>query len=49
VGDSTRTRLVDIGSVVLRLDTDRIWLVIDRAHSEYVLQWIARGRQNFCV
>jgi heterotetrameric sarcosine oxidase gamma subunit len=43
VGDSTRTRLVDIGSVVLRLDTDRIWLVIDRAHREYVLQWIAHA------
>lgn len=43
VGDSTRTRLVDIASVVLRLDTDRIWLVIDRAHSEYVLEWITHA------
>jgi heterotetrameric sarcosine oxidase gamma subunit len=43
VGDSTRTRLVDIASIVLRLDTDRIWLVIDRAHSEYALEWLTHA------
>jgi heterotetrameric sarcosine oxidase gamma subunit len=46
VGDGTRTRLVDIGSVVLRLGTDRIWLVIDRAHSDYVLQWITHAMDD---
>ncbi|MFN0183427.1 MAG: hypothetical protein ACKVQR_06360 [Aquabacterium sp.] len=39
-GRGTRTRLMDVGAVVLRLETDRVFLVMDRAHGVYVAQWI---------
>lgn len=40
VGEGTRTRLMDIGTVVLRLETDRVLLVIDRVHGVYATRWI---------
>ncbi len=42
-GEGTRTRLMDIGTVVLRLETDCVWLVVDRAHGVYATQWIAHA------
>jgi heterotetrameric sarcosine oxidase gamma subunit len=39
-GQGSRTRLMDIGAVVLRLEHDRTLLVIDRAHGVYVSHWI---------
>jgi heterotetrameric sarcosine oxidase gamma subunit len=43
VGEGSRTRLKDIGTVVLRLEKDRAWLVVDRAHSVYATKWISRA------
>jgi heterotetrameric sarcosine oxidase gamma subunit len=45
-GEGTRARLADIGSVVLRLHTDRVWLVIDRAHGVYALRWITHAMKS---
>lgn len=43
VGEGTRTRLMDVGAVVVRMDTDRVWLVVDRVHGVYVMQWITHA------
>jgi len=39
----TRTRLMDVGTVVLRLEIDRVLLVIDRVHGVYATQWITHA------
>jgi heterotetrameric sarcosine oxidase gamma subunit len=43
VGECIRTRLMDVGAVVVRLDTDRVWLVVDRVHCVYATQWITHA------
>ncbi|MCE2915739.1 MAG: hypothetical protein ACOVOT_05615 [Rubrivivax sp.] len=42
-GEGTRTRLVDIGTVVLRLETDRVLLLLDQAYSVYAMHWITQA------
>lgn len=39
-GQGTRTRLMDIPTVVLRLRADSILLVVDRAYGVYLSEWI---------
>ena len=45
VGQAGRTRLMDIGAVVLRKDHDCIWLVVDQSHGPYAAQWITYAAQ----
>ena len=42
-GEATRTRLMDAGIVILRLEVERVWLVVDRAHGDYATQWITHA------
>jgi heterotetrameric sarcosine oxidase gamma subunit len=41
VGTATRTRLIDVAVVLLRLADDTVWLVADRALSPYLAKWLA--------
>ncbi len=43
VGEGTRTRLMDVAALVVRMDTDRVWLVVDRVHGVYAMQWITHA------
>lgn len=45
VGQASRTRLMDIGAVVLRKDRDCIWLIVDRNHGLYAAKWITYAVQ----
>jgi sarcosine oxidase gamma subunit len=40
-GSATRTRLVDIAVVLMRLDAETVWLVADRALAPYLANWLA--------
>lgn len=39
-GQSSRARLMDISAVVMRLEPDRVLLVVDRMHGIYAAQWL---------
>ncbi len=39
-GQSNRGRLMDISAVVIRLEPDRVLLVVDRMHGIYAAQWL---------
>ncbi len=45
VGQTTRTRLVDIGTVALRKECSSVWLIVDRSHGLYAARWIAYALQ----
>lgn len=39
-GQSSRVKLMDISAVVIRLEPDRVLLVVDRMHGIYAAQWL---------
>jgi heterotetrameric sarcosine oxidase gamma subunit len=41
VGEGTRARLADIAVALLRVESDRVRLVADRANDRYLAQWLA--------
>ena len=45
-GQATRTRLVDIGVHLLRLDEGRLWVLADRAHADYLEAWLLDACQR---
>ena len=40
-GSATRTRLVDVAVLLMRLDTETVWLVVDRTLAPYLANWLA--------
>lgn len=44
-GQGSRTRLMDISALVIRLEPDRVLLVVDRVHGVYATQWITYALQ----
>jgi heterotetrameric sarcosine oxidase gamma subunit len=47
-GQACRARLMDISAVVMRLSPERAWLLVDRSHSAYTVNWLARvARSQF--
>jgi heterotetrameric sarcosine oxidase gamma subunit len=45
VGQTSRTRLIDVGTVVMRRGRDSVWLMLDRSHGLYAAQWISHALQ----
>lgn len=45
-GQTCCTRLMDIRVIIIRLDTTRILLVLDRMYRNYAEQWIAKATEN---
>lgn len=39
-GQGSRTRLMDISALVMRLGSDRVWIAVDRTHGSYAAHWI---------
>ena len=46
IGRASRTRLADIAVLLVRLASDRIWLVADRAVSPYLAHWLAFSHEG---
>ena len=44
VGQASRTRLMDISALLVRVGPDRVLLVVDRVLGVYAAQWIAQAR-----
>ena len=41
IRSATRTRLVDVAVLLMRLDTETVWLIADRALAPYLANWLA--------
>jgi heterotetrameric sarcosine oxidase gamma subunit len=44
-GQACRARLMDISAVVMRLNPECVWLLVDRSHGAYMVLWLARLAQ----
>jgi len=40
-GQGTRARMAEIAVIALRLDSQRAWLIADRANDQFLAQWVA--------
>jgi sarcosine oxidase, subunit gamma len=45
-GQAARTRLADVAVHLLCLDKGRLWLLADRMHAEYLVDWLLDARQR---
>jgi sarcosine oxidase gamma subunit len=45
-GRATRCRFADAAALLMRLETDRLWLVVDHAIAPYVRQWLAFAHEG---
>jgi hypothetical protein len=41
LGSAIRARLADIAVTLVRQGPDRIWLLADRSHEQYLASWLA--------
>ena len=45
-GRATRSRMIDVGVYLMRLEDQKLWLLVDRAHADYLSAWLLDASQR---